>query len=117
MNIEKYKTLAKDIITMAKKKGADTVEVSMNDVQNFEVSVRKNEIESLQEAGSSNVNIVMTKNKKRSVVSSCDLKPESIEKLIDDGIQLAGYSEADEFLTLPPLRRTWFCGYRFEKIR
>jgi PmbA protein len=103
MNIENFKTLAKDIIDMARKKGADTIEVSMNDIQNFDVSVRKGEIESLQEAGSSNVNIVMTKNKKRSVVSSCDLKPESIEKLIDDGIKLANYSEADEFLTLPPV--------------
>ena len=53
--LEKYKSITKEIIDLAKQYGAEHASVSLANSTSFQVDVREEKIESLQESGSSGV--------------------------------------------------------------
>ena len=57
--LEKHKSIAKDIIDLAHKYGADKVSVSLANSTSFQVDVREKKIESLQESVSSGVHLTI----------------------------------------------------------
>ncbi|MCH2270243.1 MAG: TldD/PmbA family protein [SAR324 cluster bacterium] len=99
--LEKHKTIAKDIIELAQKYGAEQVSVSLANSTSFQVDVREKKIESLQESGSSGIHLTVSKNKRRSTVSSNDLRIETLAPLILSTLQALPFMGEDEFYSLP----------------
>ena len=99
--LEKHKTIAKDIIDLAQKYGAEQVSVSLAKSTSFQVDVREQKIESLQESGSSGIHLTVSKNKRRSTVSSNDFRTETLAPLIRSTLQALPYMGEDEFYSLP----------------
>ena len=99
--LEKHKTIAKDIIDLAQKYGAEQVSVSLAKSTSFQVDVREQKIESLQESGSSGIHLTVSKNKRRSTVSSNDFRTETLAPLIRSTLGALPYMGEDEFYSLP----------------
>ena len=99
--LEKHKTIAKNIIELAQKYGAEQVSVSLANSTSFQVDVREKKIESLQESGSSGIHLTVSKNKRRSTVSSNDLRIETLAPLILSTLQALPFMGEDEFYSLP----------------
>ena len=99
--LDKHKSIAKDIIDLAHKYGADKVSVSLANSTSFQVDVRENKIESLQESVSSGVHLTISIKKRRSTVSSNDLRLETLAPLIRSTIDTLPYMGEDEFYSLP----------------
>ena len=99
--LEKYKTIAKDIIDLAQKYGAEQASLSLANSTSFQVDVREKKIESLQESGSSGVHLTVSKNKRRSTVSSNDLRLETLVPLIRSTMDALPFMGKDEYYSLP----------------
>ena len=93
--------LAESLVTYAKKKGADEVEVSMGQGTEFSVDVRNGDIEKLVEAGSKSLSIRIIKDKKTASVGSSDFDKETLHRLVDNAVKRADYSSRDPFAGLP----------------
>ncbi|MEC9068769.1 MAG: TldD/PmbA family protein, partial [SAR324 cluster bacterium] len=75
--------------------------VSLAKSISFQVDVRENKIESLQESGSSGIHITISKNNRRSTVSSNDFREETLAPLIRSTLEALPYMGEDKFYTLP----------------
>lgn len=99
--LEKHKTIAKDIIDLAHQYGAEQASVSLANSTSFQVDVREKKIESLQESGSSGVHLTVSIKKRRSTVSSNDLRKETLAPLIRSTIDALPFMGEDEYYSLP----------------
>ena len=99
--IEKHKIIAKEIIDLASKDGAEEVSLSLANSTSFQIDVRENKIESLQESGSSGIHITVSKNKRRSTVSSNDLRIDTLAPLIRSTLEALPFMGEDLFYSLP----------------
>ena len=99
--LNEHKSIANDIIDLAHKYGADKVSVALANSTSFQVDVRENKIESLQESVSSGVHLTISIKKRRSTVSSNDLRLETLAPLIRSTIDSLPYMGEDEFYSLP----------------
>ena len=99
--LEDNKTIAKDVIDLALGYGTEQVSVSLAKSISFQVDVRENKIESLQESGSSGIHITISKNNRRSTVSSNDFREETLAPLIRSTLEALPYMGEDKFYTLP----------------
>ena len=64
--------LAESLVTYGRKKGADQVEVSIDQGSEFSVDIRNGDIEKLQEAGSKRLSLKVIKEQKVATASSSD---------------------------------------------
>ena len=96
-----HKNIAKDIVDLAHQYGADKASVSLANSTSFQVDVRENKIESLQESVSSGLHLIISIKKRRSTVSSNDLRLETLAPLIRSTIDTLPYMGKDEFYNLP----------------
>ena len=99
--LDKHKNIAKDIVDLAHQSGADKVSVSLANSTSFQVDVREKKIESLQESVSSGLHLTISIKKRRSTVSSNDLRLETLAPLIRSTIDTLPYMGEDEFYSLP----------------
>ena len=99
--LDKYKDIAKNIICLAKDEGAEIVSVSLANSTSFQVDVREKKVESLQESGSSGVHLTLSKNKRRSTVSSNDLRLEVLSPLVRKTMKALPFIGEDKFYSLP----------------
>ena len=99
--LDNHKSIAKDIIDLAHQYGADKASVSLANSTSFQVDVREKKIESLQESVSSGVHLTISIKKRRSTVSSNDLRLETLAPLIRSTIDTLPYMGEDEFYSLP----------------
>tara|TARA_X000001036_G_scaffold233492_1_gene218013 strand:+ start:137 stop:1492 length:1356 start_codon:yes stop_codon:yes gene_type:complete len=99
--LEDNKNIAKDVIDLALGYGTEQVSVSLAKSISFQVDVRENKIESLQESGSSGIHITISKNNRRSTVSSNDFREETLAPLIRSTLEALPYMGEDKFYTLP----------------
>ena len=99
--LEDNKSIAKDVIDLALGYGTEQVSVSLAKSISFQVDVRENKIESLQESGSSGIHITISKNNRRSTVSSNDFREETLAPLIRSTLEALPYMGEDKFYTLP----------------
>jgi len=99
--LDKYKDIARNIIDLAMDEGAGQVSVSLANSTSFQVDVREKKIESLQESGSSGIHLTVSKNKRRSTVSSNDLRIETLSPLIRNTLKALPYMGEDKFYSLP----------------
>ncbi|MBF0279646.1 MAG: TldD/PmbA family protein [SAR324 cluster bacterium] len=99
--IDTYKQLAKELIAAAQKMGADLVTVSVGCTRSFQVEARNQKIDLLKESGSSGVHMTVSKDKRRSSVTSNDLRMETLLPLLQSTVEILPYMSADEYYTPP----------------
>ena len=81
--------------------GADEADAYIRSGVESTVSVRKQEIEKLIEAGSRSVSIRVIKDKRTAVCNTSDLTPKALDEMVRTAVELATISEPDEFAGLP----------------
>lgn len=94
--------LAENLVSFAKSNGADEVEVTIADGNEFSVDVRLGKIENLVEADSRHLGLKIIKDMKTAYASSSDLAKETLKHLIRNAIQRAAFGSRDEHAGLPP---------------
>ena len=95
------KSLAAEVVARAVKAGATDAEAVVSEGDEFSVSVRMGEVETLQESGSRGMGLRVFKGKRSASASTSDLTPDGIEQLVAGAMALAAVTEEDTFAGLP----------------
>jgi PmbA protein len=95
------KSLAAEVVARATKAGATDAEVVLSEGDEFSVSVRMGEVETLQESGSRGLGLKVYLGQRSASASTSDLTPDGIELLVSGALALAKVTEEDPFSGLP----------------
>ena len=95
------KSLAAEVVARAQKAGATDAEAVVSEGDEFSVSVRMGEVETLQESGSRGLGLRVFVGKRSASASTSDLTPEGIDLLVSGAMALANVTEEDAFAGLP----------------
>jgi len=99
--LAQVKSIASDVVSYARGKGADTVEAHTHISTELEVEVRHGEVENLSEAASHSIYITVSKGGRRASVSSCDFSEHALQNLTDHALFLCNYTDEDPCYTMP----------------
>lgn len=91
----------KNLITQAKKAGATDADAIFVDSTSVGVQVRNGQIEELERSEAKTVGLRVFIDKQVSTVSTTDLQPHNIEKLVEQAISMAKILPEDPFAELP----------------
>src|SRR5579871_6362956 len=94
-------SLAADVVAQATKAGATDAEVVVREGDEFSVTVRMGNVETLKESGSRGLGLRVFLGKRTASVSTSDLTPDGIRQLVDGAIALARVTEEDPFTGMP----------------
>src|SRR5580698_2022429 len=95
------KSLAAEVVARAVKAGATDAEAVVSEGDEFSVSVRMGEVETLQESGSRGLGLRVFVGRGSASASTSDLTPEGIAQLVSGAMALARVTEEDPFSGLP----------------
>src|SRR5579859_1126096 len=95
------KSLAAEVVASAKKAGATDVEAVVSEGDEFSVSVRMGEVETLQESGSRGLGLRIFLGQRSASASTSDLTPDGVAQLVSGAMALAKVTEEDTFAGLP----------------
>ena len=93
--------LARDILAMAKAKGASSGDVVMVEGDSFSVTVRLGEVEKISQAGEKRLGLRLFFDLSSASASTSDISRESLERLVDDTAQMARATAQDPQSGLP----------------
>ena len=93
--------LARDILAMAKAKGASHGDIVMVDGESFFVTVRLGEVEKISQAQEKRLGLRLFHDSSSASASTSDISKKSIERLVDDTVQMARATAQDPFSGLP----------------
>lgn len=93
--------LAEQMLTYAKRAGADGVEVLVRDGTELEVKVRLGEPELVKEAGSRALGLRVLRDHRAAVTYTSDFSPAAMEKFARETVELAALAEPDPTADLP----------------
>jgi PmbA protein len=96
-----FKKIGEDVVKKAIKAGAEEAEAVIENVKEFNVNVRKGEVETLQKSVSKGLGLRVFINKQLGFSYTSDLSPESLEETIKKTIELAKITEAKPWQGLP----------------
>jgi PmbA protein len=88
-------SLAADVVAMAMKAGASDAEAVAQEGDEFSVTVRMGEVETLKESGSRGLGLRVFLGHKSASTSTSDLTAEGIRQLVDGAVALAKVTEED----------------------
>ncbi len=94
-------SLAADVVALAMKAGASDAEVVVREGDEFSVTVRMGDVETLKESGSRGLGLRAFLGKRTGSASTSDLTPDGIRQLVDGAMALAKITEEDSFMGLP----------------
>ncbi len=94
-------SLAADVVALAMKAGASDAEAVAREGDEFSVTVRLGEVETLKESGSRGLGLRVFAGKRSASTSTSDLTAEGIRQLVDGAMALARVTEEDPFAGLP----------------
>jgi PmbA protein len=94
-------SLTADVVAMAMRAGASDAEAVVREGDEFSVSVRMGEVETLKESGSRGLGLRVFLGTRSASTSTSDLTPEGIRQLVDGAMALAKVTEEDLFSGLP----------------
>ncbi len=94
--------LARDILAKAKAKGASQGDAVMVEGDSFFVTVRMGEVEKISQAGEKRLGLRLFFGNSSASASTSDISKESIERLVDDTVQMARVTAQDPHSGLPP---------------
>jgi PmbA protein len=95
------KSLAAEVVARAVTAGATDAEAIVSEGDEFSVSVRMGEVETLQESGSRGMGLRVFVGKRSASASTSDLTPDGVSQLISGALALARVTEEDTFAGLP----------------
>jgi PmbA protein len=93
--------LAADVVAQAMKAGATDAEAVVREGDEFSVTVRLGNVETLKESGSRGLGLRVFRGKRTGSASTSDLTPDGIRQLVDGAVALAKLTEEDPFAGLP----------------
>jgi PmbA protein len=94
-------SLAADVVGLAMKAGASDAEAVVREGDEFSVTVRMGQVETLQESGSRGMGVRVFLGKKSASTSTSDLTADGIRALVDGAVALAHITEEDPSSGLP----------------
>ncbi len=86
---------ALDLVSTAKKRGADYAEALVSRSRDLSVRVRLGEIERVEEAGSRNAGLRVIVGERTAMATTSDLSLHGLEVLVEDALALAALAEPD----------------------
>ncbi len=98
---QKLLDLAESLISYGLKKGADQVEILVDEGSDFSVDVREGKIEKLEEAGERDLSLKIIVDQKVATASSSDLNKETLHHLVENAVARARISSPDPFAGIP----------------
>jgi PmbA protein len=99
--LELSQELARDVLGMAKAKGASQGDVVMAESDSFFVTVRMGEVEKISQAGEKRLGLRLFFGNSSASASTSDISRNSIEKLVDDTAKMARVTAQDPQAGLP----------------
>jgi PmbA protein len=90
-----------DIVSRAVRRGATEAEALALETTDFSVAVRLGEVEKLQESASAGVGLRVIYEGRQASASTSDLRPEAIDSLIADTVEMARLTSPDDAAALP----------------
>lgn len=94
-------SLAADVVALAMKAGASDAEAVAREGDEFSVTVRMGQVETLKESGSRALGLRVFLGKHSASASTSDLTADGIRQLVDGAMALAKVTEEDPFTGLP----------------
>lgn len=105
MNDKNLLNIGEKLVKYGLNEGADDIQISINDENNFRVEVRKGKIEKLEEAGSKSLSIKVIKDQKRATATSSNFDLEVLKGLVSGAVKRTSFGNKDQFLCLPDLQK------------
>ncbi|HEY5542358.1 MAG TPA: metallopeptidase TldD-related protein [Candidatus Binatia bacterium] len=99
--LELSQELGREILAMAKAKGASQGDVVMAESQSFFVTARMGEVEKISQAGEKRLGLRLFFGNSSGSASTSDISKKSIEKLVDDTTRIAKVTAQDPHGGLP----------------
>jgi len=96
-----FKKIGEDVIKRAAGYGADEAEAVIENVKEFNVNVRKGEVETLQKSVSKGLGLRVYINKALGFSYTSDLSPESLDETVKKTVDLAKITESKPWQGLP----------------
>lgn len=94
-------SLATDVVSQAIRAGATDAEAVAREGDEFSVTVRMGQVETLKESGSRAVGLRVFAGKRAASASTSDLTPDGIRQLVSGAMALVKITEEDPFAGLP----------------
>ena len=101
MRTELTEQLAVDIVGRALRQGASAAEVVLSHRREFSVGVRLGEVETLEESDSEGFGLRVLMEGRESSVSGSDLRPEAIDDLVKQAVDMVRATSPDDSAGLP----------------
>ena len=98
-------SLAESLVKLGRKKGADEIEVSIDEGSQFRASVRDGELETLTEAGSKQLGCRVLVDGKTATASSSDFSGDTLDRLVGNAVARARLGGKDPYAGLPELEK------------
>jgi PmbA protein len=94
-------SLTADVVAQAIKAGASDAEAVAREGDEFSVTVRMGQVETLKDSGSRGLGLRVFVGKRSASASTSDLTPQGIRQLVEGAMALARVTEEDPFTGLP----------------
>jgi PmbA protein len=94
-------SLAHELLSQARKRGATAGDILLVDNTAFEVEVRLGDVEKVENAHRKRLGLRLFFGQRSATTSTSDFSPASLQQLLDDTCALAQAMEADDFAGLP----------------
>ena len=94
-------SMTAEVVALAMKAGASDAEAVAQEGDEFSVTVRMGEVETLLESGSRGLGLRVFRGHQSASASTSDLTPEGIRLLVEGAMALAKVTEADPFSGMP----------------
>ena len=99
--ISALKEIARRVVDRAKEKGASAADAFLREDETFGVTVRRGEVEKLKEAVSQNLRLRVFLCNRTATSQTSDLSPSRVDQLVDETVEMAHLTSADESGGLP----------------
>lgn len=94
-------SLAADVVAMAMRAGASDAEAQAREGDEFSVTVRMGQVETLKESGSRALGLRVLLGRRSASTTTGDLTPEGLAQLVEGAMALVRITEEDPFAGLP----------------
>jgi PmbA protein len=100
-----YQTLAENIVKKTIKAGADEAEAYLQNSRDFELTVRNGDVETIKQATSKGIGLMVFKDKKLGFSYTSDFSEDAIEEFIKKTIQLSLVADSKPWNGLPDFEK------------
>lgn len=100
VDTEYYQDLVKQVLDLAKTKGATSAEAGLRASQGLSLTVRNQSLENIEFNRDKSIGVTVYKGKKKGSASTSDLSPKALEQTVEAAIHLAQYTQEDPYAGL-----------------